>query len=111
MKEFRYIGAHAETLDGGRPIEPGEFTGPIDPALPQNAHLLDSGALLEVPDGTYEREYGTQAPDSPELLRGKALHDRAEELNIEGHSSMSADELREAVRNAETNATQEGDSR
>lgn len=30
MDSFRYVGATATDLEGGRPIEPGEFTGPID---------------------------------------------------------------------------------
>lgn len=36
-----------------------------------------------------------------EELAGQALHDRAAELEIEGRSSMTADELREAVAKAE----------
>ncbi len=34
-------------------------------------------------------------------LSGKALQDRARELDIQGRSKMSADELREAIANAE----------
>jgi hypothetical protein len=56
VKEYRFIGSHPDTLDGGRPIEPGEFTGPIDESAPQNADLLDAGVLLEVPKGTYKKE-------------------------------------------------------
>jgi hypothetical protein len=110
VKEYRFIGSHPETLDGGRPIEPGEFTGPIDEKLPQNEHLVDSGALLTVPDGTYDNEVGAKLPDPPILLTGKALQDRAEELDIEGRTKMSADELREAVRIAEATNTEEGDN-
>lgn len=56
MKEFRYVGTHAETLDNGRPIEPGEFTGPINERATKNKQLVDDGLLLEVADGTAEAE-------------------------------------------------------
>lgn len=107
MKEFRFIGSHPETLDGGRPIEPGEFTGPIDHELPQNAHLVDSGVLLEVSSGTYKKETGSAPPEAPQKLTGDALNKRAEELDIDGRSSMSADELRAAITDAEANQTPE----
>lgn len=51
LKEYRFIGSHADELEGGRPIEPGEFTGPIDGDLTQNAHLIEQGVLIEVPKG------------------------------------------------------------
>lgn len=38
---------------------------------------------------------------TPTKLTGKALKDRARELDIKGRSKMSADELREAIRKAE----------
>lgn len=49
-------------------------------------------------------------PPAPEPLAGKALDDRAAELEIEGRGSMSADEKREAVakREAELAAEQGG---
>lgn len=46
-KEYRYIGDHVGDLEGGRQVEPGEFTGPIDPEAPQNAQLIEEGLLLE----------------------------------------------------------------
>ena len=51
LKEYRFIGGHADELEGGRPVEPGEFTGPIDGDLTQNAHLIEEGVLIEVPKG------------------------------------------------------------
>jgi hypothetical protein len=45
--EFRYVGSHADELDGGRPIGPGEFTGPIDPDAPKNKQMIDDGLLVE----------------------------------------------------------------
>lgn len=55
MTEFRYIGSHAEELEGGRPIEPGEFTGDIDPDLAKNKQLIDDELLLEVSKGTTQK--------------------------------------------------------
>lgn len=49
MKEFRYVGHTPTDLDGGRPIEPGEFTGPIDEELPQNKRMIEEGLLIEAP--------------------------------------------------------------
>jgi hypothetical protein len=55
MSEFRYVGIHSDELDGGRPLEPGEFTGPIDADLPQNKRLIDDGLLIAVDDGAYDK--------------------------------------------------------
>lgn len=52
MREFRFIGSAADTLENGRPVEPGEYTGPINEKAPKNAQLRRDGLLLEVPDGT-----------------------------------------------------------
>jgi len=103
MKEFRFVGSHPDELDGGRPIEPGEFTGPIDTDLPKNKQLLEDELLLDVPNGTYKKEYDSAPPEAPVLLKGAALNKRAEELGIEGRSEMPADELRAAVAEAEAN--------
>jgi hypothetical protein len=54
VKEFRFIGQAADQLDNGRPVEPGDYTGPINAKAPQNARLIREGQLLEVPDGTAE---------------------------------------------------------
>lgn len=50
MDEYRFVGSHPDELDGGRPIEPGEFTGPIevDDDHPQNQRLLEDGLLLKI---------------------------------------------------------------
>lgn len=52
MKEFRFIGQAADTLENGRPVEPGEYTGPIDESAPKSEQLINDGLLLEVPNGT-----------------------------------------------------------
>lgn len=47
LREYRHVGSHPNSLEGGRMVEPGEFTGPIDPALPANATLIEDGQLIE----------------------------------------------------------------
>lgn len=51
MDQFRYVGATPTDLDGGRPIGPGDFTGPIDVSeeCPKNKQLLDDGLLILLP--------------------------------------------------------------
>jgi hypothetical protein len=110
MKEYRFIGDHAEELDGGRPIAPGDFTGLIDVEEgTHNGNLLLDGLLLEVPKGSADKQAKAQA-EADEVLAGEALQSRAQELDIKGRSSMSADELRDAVAEAEANPnTKDGD--
>lgn len=101
MREFRFVGTHADELEGGRPISPGEFTGPIDPEETRNKQLIDEGLLIPLGD----------VPDEePPKLTGDALKARAEELDIEGRSSMPADDLRAAIAAEESNnENEEGD--
>lgn len=115
MDEYRFVGSHPDELDGGRPLAPGEFTGPIeiidDPEhedhTPKNAHLLADGYLIQVPSGSFkaaQKAAAAEAPPEPGddgLLHGDALRRRGAELDIEGRSSMSADQLREAIAQAE----------
>jgi hypothetical protein len=79
-----YVGPVADTLDDGRPIAPGETIEDLDLDLPHNKLLHDEGRLV-VLDQKRER------------LTGKALSDRAAELDIEGRTDMSADQLRAAI--------------
>lgn len=55
MKEFRFIGSHADELDDGRPLEPGMYTGPIDERAAKNDQLIESGVLIPVPKGTADK--------------------------------------------------------
>jgi hypothetical protein len=55
MKEYRYIDSHAAELEGGRPLAPGDYTGPINERAPGNKVLIDAGSLIPVPDGTNAR--------------------------------------------------------
>lgn len=51
-REYRYVGSHADELEGGRPIAPGEYTGPINISEGKNAQMADDGLLIQVEDGT-----------------------------------------------------------
>lgn len=75
--------------------EPGETTPAGTPTGPfgATAETETSGGNAGVG--------GNTVPDGDEELKGEALHERARELDIEGRSGMSADELREAVSEAE----------
>jgi hypothetical protein len=55
MKEFRFVGVHADELDGGRPLAPGDYTGPISERTPKNKSMIADGTLLPVEDGTFDR--------------------------------------------------------
>jgi hypothetical protein len=90
LKQYRFIGDHAESLDGGRPVAPGEYTGPIDPTQPHNAQMIEQGLLIE-----------GSPPDPDQPLSGDELEARAKALKIPGRSTMTADELRSAVAAAE----------
>lgn len=85
----RYIGRHADELGSGRPIEPGE-------AVPFDQGLHDRGLLVPISE---EKKDGK--------LRGEALEARVRELGIEGTSTMSADEKRAAITEAENHPTNE----
>lgn len=61
-KEFRYVGLTPDTLESGRPVEFGEFTGLIGVTTGKNKQLLDDGLLIEVPKGTAD----ANASEEPE---------------------------------------------
>lgn len=54
MKEFRFVGVHADELDGGRPLAPGDYTGPINERSTKNRSMIADGTLIPVEDGTYD---------------------------------------------------------
>lgn len=87
--QYLFIGDHAEPLASGRTLLPGDTlpAGAVNPEDPHDRYLLDEGRLRPV--------------DNDEPLTGDALKQRAAELEIEGRSQMSADELRDAVAQAE----------
>lgn len=55
MKEFRFVGTHADELDGGRPLAPGDYTGPISSTSTKNKSMIADGVLLPVEDGTFDK--------------------------------------------------------
>lgn len=79
---YLFTGDHADTLESGRPIEPGE-------TVPASA----------VSDADRDR-LPLVAFETP-VLAGDALAQRAADLGIEGRSQMSAAQLRRAVAKAE----------
>lgn len=78
---------HPEALAGGYVAAPGE---PFDRSLMTDAddRLVEEGIIIP-------------ASVTPVALEGDALTERAKALNVKGRTSMTADELREAVALAE----------
>lgn len=83
------LGGHIEYLEGGRPAVPGEQVTLDDKeiALPGNKLLIDEGKLVALEP--------VKQPTKAELL------ERAADLDIEGRSKMSPDELRQAIAEAQ----------
>lgn len=105
-REYRYIGKSPTDLDGGRPIGPGEYTGPImvDEEHPKNQQLFDEGQLIPLESESEiaaRKQKETAEQEQEARLTGDALDARAKELSIEGRSAMTADELRDAIAAAE----------
>lgn len=86
--QYLFVGDHAEPLASGRTLLPGDTVpaGAVDPEDAHDRYLLDEQRLR---------------PLVPEKLTGDALKARAAELDIEGRTDMTADELRKAVAAAE----------
>lgn len=79
---------HPEVLANGQTIAPGE---PFEKALLdplEDERLISEGIVIP-------------ATVTPAPLAGDALKARADELKVKGRTTMSADELREAVALAE----------
>jgi hypothetical protein len=86
MSTCKYIGRTPETTSTGRPLEQGD-TFEADTAHHHDRWLIESGRAIEL--------------ESDEPLTGKALDERCKELEIDGWSSMTADQKRDAVKAAE----------
>lgn len=89
-------------LANGRVLAPGE-------AVPSSA--------LDLSDGTHDDrlvQSGALVPSAADAqtkeLAGDALKARAAELNIEGRSGMNADQLRQAIAEAEKAAGEGGEA-
>jgi hypothetical protein len=87
LTEFKFVGLHPEDLSDGRIVAAGDVVE-LDPNHPHNKRMVDEGLLLP-----------TAGDDG--VLRGEALQRRAAELDIEGRSGMTADELRQAIADQE----------
>lgn len=85
-REFALVGDHAENLASGAIIAPGERVHP-DQIGDGDGWLIEEGRLVEI-----------EPPDEPTIT---ALRAKARELDIEGRSSMSAENLRAAIDEAE----------
>lgn len=46
MAKFRFVGEHAVSLNGGRMLDPGEFTGNLDVKDDEVARLIEEGLLV-----------------------------------------------------------------
>lgn len=72
-KEFRFVGEHAESLNGGRMLHPGEFTGVLDTEDDVVARLIEEGTLVEAAKGAYEeslKEPEVAVPEDGEVVAG-----------------------------------------
>jgi hypothetical protein len=81
--EFRYVGDHADELDGGRPIGPGEYTGPIDADAPKNKQMIDDGLLIEANTPKEDTPNHTADPDSSSQS-APAARPKASDHRVEG---------------------------
>lgn len=56
-KKYRYVGNHAETLDDGRPVAPGDYVHLTDEEMksPQNSSLAAEGVLIGMSDAGEEQ--------------------------------------------------------
>ena len=88
---------HPEVLADGRTIAPGEpfDRALLDPNDPGDARLIDEGLIIDSEPAQTD-------------LQGEDLTERAKALEIKGRSKMTADELREAVAQAESHTTAPG---
>lgn len=96
--KYLFVGGHADSLASGRPVAPyqevpGDY---VDPDDPHDAALIAEGKLID-------------GDPQPTKLTGKALDDRAAELEIDGRSDMSADEKRAAIERREAELAAEAE--
>lgn len=95
---------HAEDLADGRTVESGGYARDVDLRDPVNKRLLDEDRIIKVAESDVPE--GVPAAPVPPKLTGDALDQRARDLNIEGRTTLSADELRDAIAEKEEEAGQ-----
>lgn len=130
--EYVHVGVHADILSSGRSVGPGERI-PGDELTDEDKHLIDEGHIVDVksfdeapsnsPDAAEAPDAvqpvvgppASPAPPAPvvgaepvEELTKTELQARARDLEIDGRSKMSADELREAIAEREAEAPAAG---
>lgn len=88
MTEYVHVGSHADVLASGRVVGPGERLT-HDDLDAEDQHVVEEGRLVNVE--SFEKGA------SNEVLSLEEAKSRAAELNIEGRSKMSADQLRTAI--------------
>lgn len=86
MTTFVHVGSHADRLASGALIVPGDRIDHGD-LHAEDQHIVDEGRLVDL--SSFDGEGN--------LLTGEQLRKRAGELEIEGRSAMSADDLRAAI--------------
>lgn len=94
--EYVNISTHADVLANGRNIGPSDRVLEAE-LTEEDLYLVEDGRLVAVDS------FDSSTDEAPQLS-GDALVERARELEIEGRSSMSADELRAAIADAEQGA-------
>jgi hypothetical protein len=94
--EYVLFGEHPENLESGALIAPGDRvrTGDLGEG---DQWLVDEGRLRDVAELEPTKEEIEATEASPALLKGQALDERADELDIAGRSNMTADEKRAAI--------------
>jgi hypothetical protein len=88
---YLYVGDHGETLASELRVNNGDEVPASKVDRDADGWLIEAGRLVAL---------------TPQKLTGDALKQRAADLDIEGRTAMSADELRDAVANAESAAAQ-----
>lgn len=100
--EYVHVGSHADILSSGRSVGPGERV-PEKELTSEDQHLLDEGCLVDI--GSFDDGPSNSETIVAEETETKAdLQARARDLEIDGRSKMSADELRAAIADREAEA-------
>jgi hypothetical protein len=104
--EYVLIGEHPENLESGALIAPGDRVSAGDVGE-GDQWLVDEGRLRDVADLEPTQAEIDAYKSSPTVLTGAALSKRAADLNIDGRSEMTAEELRAAISQREANPDSE----
>jgi pyruvate/2-oxoglutarate dehydrogenase complex dihydrolipoamide acyltransferase (E2) component len=97
---YRFVGSHAETLDGGRPIEPGEFIELSDEDLSGDriAGFVEDGLLIETDaDQQFEatpaaEQLAAENEINLAAITGSGANGRIIESDVERYIAETAEE-------------------